>query len=57
MKEYTCPLSKTKMCRYGGNKRYNYGFMSGSSSYCRKDRKWVHNLKKCPLTSDVVEKD
>ena len=52
MKEYPCPKSLTKMCQYGGNKRYNYGFMSGTSSYCRKDKKWVHDLKDCPL--DIV---
>ncbi len=49
VKEYPCPLSTTGVCRYGGNKRYNYGFMSGTSSYCRKDKKWVHDLKDCPL--------
>lgn len=57
MKEYPCLLSETKMCQYGGNKRYNYGFTSGTSSYCRKDKKWVHDLKQCPLTANVVEKD
>ena len=48
-KLYHCPLSPTKMCRYGGNKVYNYGFMTGASSYCRKDKQFVDKLEKCPL--------
>ena len=48
-KEYPCPIAKTKMCRYGGNKRYNYGFMIGTASYCRKVKRWVCDLDKCPL--------
>ena len=51
-KEYPCyiqGLNKVKMCKYGGNKAYNYGFMSGTASYCRKVSKWVSYLEKCPL--------
>ena len=57
MKEYPCPKSLTKMCQYGGNKRYNSGFMSGTSSYCRKDKKWVHDLKFCPIFKDMEFKN
>ena len=46
---YPCPLAENKLCRYGGNKNYNYGFVSGSASFCRLDKKWVHDLEKCPL--------
>ena len=45
---YPCSLSESKTCEHGGNKRYNYGFMRGTSEYCRLKRKWVHNLKECP---------
>jgi hypothetical protein len=48
MKAY-CPLLKGGLCYYGGNKRYNYGFLSGMSSYCRFVKKWVHDIKICPL--------
>jgi len=48
MKAY-CPLIKNNLCRYGGNKRYNYGIVaSGTASYCRLAKKWVHDLKTCP---------
>ena len=43
------PESRCYACEYGGNKRYNYGFMSGMSLYCRKEKKWLHDLDKCPL--------
>lgn len=46
--KYPCPKNKDG-CKYGGNKTYNYGFMKGSSSYCRKVKQWVHNLKECPI--------
>ena len=34
--------------KYGGNKRYNYGFVSGTANYCHKKEKWVADLKNCP---------
>jgi len=52
MKEYPCSKSPTRYCRYGGNKRYNYGFLQGTAEYCRKDKKWVSDLKKCPLIEE-----
>jgi len=47
-KEYPCPMSLTGWCKYGGNKLYNYGFVRGMSSYCRKKKKWTCDLEKCP---------
>ena len=49
MKEVWCALKK-KMCKFGGTKAYNYGFMSGRSSYCFYDKKWIHDINECPLT-------
>jgi len=51
MKKYPCPLAKDKYCKHGGNKRYNYGFVSGTASYCRLVKKWVSDLKVCPHKS------
>ena len=48
MKKYYSPMINNDLCEYGGNKYYNYGFMSGMSSYCRLVKKWVHDLKECP---------
>jgi rRNA maturation endonuclease Nob1 len=49
MKYYYCPMLKEgRGCRYGGNKKYNFGFMSGTDSFCRLVKKWVHDLKTCP---------
>lgn len=56
MKEYFCQLSKTKFCRHGGNKNYNYGFMSGTAGYCRHVEKWTSDLEECPLLSTDTEK-
>lgn len=49
MKTYSCHRSPSDQCQYGGNKAYNYGFMSGTASYCRHDRRWVADMKRCPL--------
>jgi hypothetical protein len=49
MKKYPCFLAVDGSCRYGGNKRYNYGFVSGMAGYCRFSKKWVSDLPKCPL--------
>ena len=54
MKEYPCMLSKTKVCRYGGNKYFNYGFLRGSAEYCRKTKQWIHNLKKCDFHKEAL---
>ena len=50
-KEYPCELSKTKMCKHGGNKYYNYGFVQGMASYCQIAKRWVVDLNECPLTT------
>ena len=49
MKKYYCPLRK-ELCEFGGNKRYNYGFVSGTASYCRKIKIFIcdFNDRKCP---------
>jgi hypothetical protein len=52
-RQYPCYKSETKMCKYGGNKYYNYGFVQGMASYCRKVKKWVADLKSCPLIEDT----
>jgi len=51
MKVYYCSLSKTKLCKYGGNKGYNYGFVSGSAGYCYYKKRWVSDMQLCPLSS------
>lgn len=48
---FPCPLSPSGVCRHGGNKHFNYEFMSGTSSYCRKSDKWVHDLASCPIAN------
>ena len=50
MKEYQCDLSKTGMCRYGGNKQFNYGFCNGTHSYC------FHPRQKTPLYNSLTGK-
>ena len=47
-KEYPCKLSESGMCKYGGSKYYNYGFVCGSASYCYKVHRWISGLKECP---------
>lgn len=49
MKEYPCDLSSSGKCRYGGSKYFNYGFMRGNALYCRLEKMWIGDLKKCPL--------
>jgi hypothetical protein len=43
------PESRCYACKFGGNKRYNYGFVSGMSLFCRKEKKWLVDMKVCPL--------
>ena len=52
MRKYPCPRHYEGQCSYGGNKHYDYGFVSGTSSYCRFARKWLSALEKCPLDLD-----
>jgi len=60
VQEYPCELSPTKMCRYGGSKRYNYGGgMSGTQSWCRFPGvnravfPMLGNTLECPLHNEV----
>jgi hypothetical protein len=59
MKMYPCELAKSKTCEHGGNKHYNYGFVSGTAAYCRLMQKWVCDIKtrygKC--SKDVNARD
>jgi len=50
--KYPCPKNK-EGCKHGGNKVFNYGFMSGTASYCRKVKKWCSDLAECPLKSTL----
>jgi hypothetical protein len=47
---YPCALSPSGVCLYGGNKYFNYGFLSGAAPYCRKANRWVEDLDLCPIT-------
>lgn len=54
-KQYPCPMSPTGSCEHGGNKRFNYGFASGSASFCRHPTQgrfidgMLSGTIKCPL--------
>ena len=37
-----------KNCKHKINKTYNYGFSQGTASYCKKYKKWISDMKKCP---------
>jgi len=52
MKKYFCDKYK-KQCRYAGNKYYNFGFVSGTSGYCRKIKQWTCDVNKCPEEDQV----
>jgi hypothetical protein len=43
-----CPFMLI-MCTKCVTKRYNYGFVSGTASYCKIGKKWTSDLIKCPL--------
>ena len=47
-------MSENGICEYGGNKVFNYGFMSGSSGYCRHPRgnRFLSDMDKCPKSHD-----
>ena len=49
---YPCPLAEADRCQHGGNKDYDYGFTSGMGSYCRLVKKWVCDLKECPMKKE-----
>jgi len=55
MREYPCNLSPSRVCEYGGNRRYNYGFLSGMASWCGLEKRWVSGLKKCPRDNETTE--
>jgi hypothetical protein len=48
---YECTLTKG-LCEYGGNKAFNYGFMSGSACYCRLKKRFTVDMKICPKIKD-----
>ena len=50
--KYPCPKADSGKCRYGGNKAYHYGFVSGTASYCRKRKRWVADFSLCPLKTE-----
>ena len=37
------------LCEYCYNKRFNYGWFSGTASYCRKKKMFCDSLKECPI--------
>ena len=57
-KKYPCPLAGDERCRYGGNKRFDYGFVSGTAPFCRhpKQKTFVNRmilgLIECPLKKE-----
>jgi hypothetical protein len=48
-KRYPCDLAPDGMCKYGGNKVYNYGFVQGTESFCRHSKKLTTDIESCPL--------
>ena len=53
MKNYcTKPNGLIVLCKHGGNKVYNYGFMLGMTGYCQLAKKYIHEMKACPKESD-----
>jgi hypothetical protein len=57
MKGYCSITGKHKLCKYGGNKHFGYGFCSGMAEYCRKEKKWVCDMEKCPLEENNKKAD
>ena len=35
-------------CEHGGNKTYNYGFVSGTASYCWFNKRFLDTFSGCP---------
>ena len=56
-KQHPCKLSDTKLCKHGGNKRYGYGYWSGTAGYCYKVKRWLYDLKECPLRQETTADD
>jgi hypothetical protein len=54
METYPCVLSPIKSCRHGGNKRYNYGFCSGTAGYCRLIKQWLCDIQRCPMDKKLI---
>jgi hypothetical protein len=52
-KPYRWCCYKKMECSFGGNRTYNYGFLTGTASFCGKENKFCCDMKKCPL--DVME--
>jgi len=42
-------------CEYGGNKTYNYGFISGTSMFCRLNKKFLDSFSGCPKEQEASE--
>ncbi len=42
-----CYLTK-QLCEHCINKRYNYGFVSGTASYCKIKKRFCADMEKCP---------
>ncbi len=53
--KYPCKHNKNG-CKHGGNKKYNYPFMSGKARYCRLVNAWVSELNECPLENNKLPK-
>jgi len=53
---YPCKYSKTGMCKHGGYKAYNYGFLCGVAGYCRYIKKWMSDMPCCPMPSSNQSK-
>lgn len=47
-----CSLTET-LCEHCVNKRYNYGFVSGTASYCKIEKRFTANMRKCPEGKEV----
>jgi len=58
-RRYPCPISPAEdgLCEYGGNRNFDYGVVSGTHSYCRKEKRpvfppFANTPIKCPLSSE-----
>lgn len=54
---YPCKLSHSGFCLFGGNKIYNYGFVSGSAAYCHSIKKWISDMTECPKNTPRKRKE
>ena len=56
--KYNCPRAYRGNgggCVYGGNKRFNYGFVSGTASYCRLNNKFLDAFSGCPKDEQALK--